>query len=107
MRHLVAISDIHLSEVEPGNGLWMRYRQKTYAPSGEIAAMLEDLLLRVRGDELTLVLNGDVFDFDAPRVLAGRSVFHDLPRDAAHGAPAAAAILRDHPEFVQGLARVV
>lgn len=107
MRHLVAISDIHLSEAEPGTGLWMRYRQKEYTPGAEIAAMLDELLDRVRGDELTLVLNGDVFDFDAPRVRGGRSEHHDQPRDAEHAAPAAAAILRDHPEFTRGLGRVV
>lgn len=107
MRHLVAISDIHLSEVEPGQGLWMRYRQKEYAPSVEIAAMLDELIERVRGDELTLVLNGDVFDFDAPRVVGDRSEHHDLPRDAEHAVPAVVAILRDHPELVRGLARLV
>lgn len=107
MHHLVAISDVHLSEVEPGTGLWMRYRQKAYAPSAEIAAMFEELLRRVRGDELTLVLNGDVFDFDAPRVHQGESVFHDHPRDAEHSVPAITAILADHPEIVDGLARVL
>lgn len=107
MRHTVAISDIHLSEVEPGNGLWMRYRQKEFAPGAEIARMLAELVDRVRGEELTLVLNGDVFDFDAPRVIDGESVFHDRPRNAAESVPAAAAILRDHPEFVRGLARLV
>jgi UDP-2,3-diacylglucosamine pyrophosphatase LpxH len=107
MHHTVAISDIHLSEVEPGTGLWMRYRQKDVTPGPEIAQMLGELLERVRGDELTLVLNGDVFDFDAPRVLNGASVFHNLPRNAEESVPAAAAILCDHPEFVRGLAGIV
>ena len=106
-RHLVAISDIHLSELEPGDGLWMRYRQKLYTPGAEIAQMLEELVHRVRGDELTLILNGDIFDFDAPRVSEGRSVPHDLPRTPENAAPAIEAILRDHPEFVRGLGRVL
>jgi UDP-2,3-diacylglucosamine pyrophosphatase LpxH len=106
-RHTVAISDIHLSEHEPTSGLWMRYRQKDYTPGAEIAAMLEELCSRVRGDELTLVLNGDVFDLDAPTVRDGRSVHHDLPRDAAHAAPVMAAILRDHQDFVAGLGHVL
>jgi len=107
MRHLVAISDIHLSEAEPTTGLWMRYRQKEYTPAAEIASMLEELVDRVRGEELTLVLNGDVFDFDAPRVEGGRSVFHNQPRNAEFAVPAVTAILRDHPEIVRGLARVI
>ena len=85
MRHTVVISDVHLSEVERGSGLWMRYRQRPYLPDGEIAAMLGAVRRELRdGDELTVALNGDIFDFDAPRVIAGESVFHDLPRTAEH-----------------------
>ncbi|MCC6556675.1 MAG: hypothetical protein IT372_27255 [Polyangiaceae bacterium] len=85
----------------------MRYRQAPYSPDNEIAAMLDALRREVRGGELSLVLNGDVFDFDAPRVLGARSAFHDLPRDAAHDVPAIEAILRDHPVFLAALGRVV
>lgn len=107
MRHFVAISDIHLSEAEPETGLWMRYRQKEYTPSAEIAAMIERLLEQVQDDDLTFVLNGDLLDFDAPRVEQGKSEHHDVPRDAAHAAPQAKAILRDHKDFVRGVARVI
>ncbi len=58
-------------------------------------------------DRLTLVLNGDVFDFDAPRVVNGESLAHDHPRDSEHAASALVAILRDHPEFVRGLGEIV
>jgi len=107
MRHTVAISDIHLSEIEPGDGLWMRYRQAAYSPDTEIATMLDALRRDVRGDELSLVLNGDIFDFDAPRVVGERTVFHDLPRDAAHDVPAIRKILDDHREFVDALGRIL
>lgn len=107
MRHTVAISDIHLCEIERTDGLWMRYRQAPYTPDRELAAMLDALRDKVRGDELCLVLNGDVFDFDAPRVIDGKSVFHDLPRTAEHALPALAAMLDDHPEFVDALGRVL
>lgn len=107
MRHTVVISDVHLCEAEPGNGLWMRYRQRSFSPDAEIATMLDALRGRVRGDELTLVLNGDVFDFDAPRVVGEESVFHNLPRTAENAVPAMAAILDDHPAFLIALGRVV
>jgi UDP-2,3-diacylglucosamine pyrophosphatase LpxH len=107
MRHTVAISDIHLSEIERTDGLWMRYRQARYAPDRELMEMLDALCERVGGDELCLVLNGDVFDFDAPRVVDGESIFHDLPRDAGHAVPAIRAILDDHPDFVAALGRVL
>ncbi|WP_437958912.1 hypothetical protein WME76_04125 [Sorangium sp. So ce119] len=115
----MAISDIHLCELEPTAGLWMRYRQAPYSPDGEIAAMLDALRGEVRKgaggpgglsserDELTLVLNGDIFDLDAPRVIDNESVVHDLPRTAEHAVPAMEAILRDHPIFVDAVGRVV
>jgi UDP-2,3-diacylglucosamine pyrophosphatase LpxH len=107
MRHTVVISDIHLCEVEPGNGPWMRYRQRPFLPDGEIVELFDALRREARGERLTLVLNGDVFDFDAPRVVGQSSVFHDLPRDAEHGVPALAAILDDHPLFLDALGRVL
>jgi UDP-2,3-diacylglucosamine pyrophosphatase LpxH len=110
MHHVVVISDIHLCELEPHDGLWMRYRQRPFSPAPEVEKMLEHLCQEVRRDpsgSLTLVLNGDIFDFDAPRVVDGQSTFHDEPRDDAHAAPAMEAILRDCPQFVRGLARVL
>jgi UDP-2,3-diacylglucosamine pyrophosphatase LpxH len=107
MRHTIAISDIHLCEVERTAGLWMRYRQAPYSPDNDLAAMLDAARAKVKGDKLCLVLNGDVFDFDAPRVVDGQSVFHDLPRTAEHAVPAITAILDDHPVFVDALGRVL
>jgi UDP-2,3-diacylglucosamine pyrophosphatase LpxH len=107
MRHTIVLSDIHLCEAERERGLWMRYRQPGCSPAPEIAAMLDDVRRRVRGDELCLVLNGDVFDFDAPRVIGQTSVFHDLPRNARHTSEALARILDDHPDFVHALGGVL
>lgn len=107
MHHSVVISDIHLCELEREGGLWMRYRQEAFSPDGAIAEMLAELRAKVRGEELTLVLNGDVFDLDAPRVINEKSVFHDLPRDAEHAVPSMRAILDDHPVFIEALARVL
>jgi UDP-2,3-diacylglucosamine pyrophosphatase LpxH len=107
MRHTVVISDIHFSETEPTSGAWMRYRQKAFSPDGDLGAMISALLDSVRGQELTLVLNGDVFDLDAPRVVGQKSEFHNLPRDPDHAVPAVAAILRDCPLFIGGLGRVL
>ncbi|WP_437311394.1 hypothetical protein [Sorangium sp. So ce388] len=93
----------------------MRYRQAPYSPDSEVASMLDALRDEMKQGtargagrhELTLVLNGDVFDFDAPRVIDQKSVFHDLPRSAEHAVPAMAAILADHPVFIEALGRVV
>ena len=107
MRHVVVISDIHLAETEPTDGPWMRYRQRRFSPDGELATMLDALRGRAGGDELTLVLNGDIFDFDAPRVVGEESICHDLPRNAEHAVPSMRAILDDHPDFVAALGRML
>lgn len=110
-RHIVVISDIHLSELEPQDGAWMRYRQAAQSPDPPIAAMIDALLAQLgrarEPEELTLALNGDIFDFDAPRVVDGRSVFHDDPRDDARSVPFIEAILDDHRLFVEALARAL
>lgn len=85
----------------------MRYRQRHCLPDGDIGQMLDALCKRLGDDSLTLILGGDIFDFDAPRVIEGVSHFHDLPRTAEHAVPAMAAILDDHPLFVDALARVL
>lgn len=109
MHHIVVISDIHLCQLEPGEDLWMRYRQRACAPDRAISSMINALLGEISAgrDRVTLALNGDIFDFDAPRVEDGRSIFHDDPRDDAHSVPLIEAILDDHPEFVDALARVL
>lgn len=107
MHHTVVISDIHLCEVEPGAGAWMRYRQRPCLPDAEIGRMLDALCQKLGADRMTLILNGDIFDFDAPRVIGGVSEFHDLPRTAEHTVPAMAAILDDHPLFVSALGRIL
>jgi len=110
MRHTIAVSDIHLCEVERTDGLWMRYRQARFSPDDDLATMLDTVRSKVSatpGDELCLVLNGDIFDFDAPRVVEGESVFHDLPRTAENAVPAIGAILDDHPAFIAALGRVL
>lgn len=107
MRHTVVISDIHLCQLERSTGLWMRYRQEPYGPDVEIGRMLTALLAEVGGDELVLVLNGDVFDFDAPRVVGDSSEFHDLPRTSEHTLPMLTAVLDDHPIVVRALGEVL
>lgn len=103
----MVLSDIHLCEVEREGGLWMRYRQPAFSPAPEIAGMLADLRRRVRGDRLSLILNGDIFDFDAPRVVGRSSVSHDHPRDARHATAALAAMIDDHPIFARALGEIL
>ena len=107
MRNIVSISDIHLSQLEPSNGLWMRYRQAPFVPDHELVAMLDTLRERVRGEELELVLNGDIFDFDVPWITDGKIYFPKAKRSPEIAFPVMHDILRDHSAFILALARVL
>jgi UDP-2,3-diacylglucosamine pyrophosphatase LpxH len=103
MRHIIAISDIHLSQLEHGTGLWMRYRQAPYIPDKELVAMLTALRERMRGEELELILNGDIFDFDAPWNEGLKIHLPKSRRTSTIALPVMEGILRDHSEFATAL----
>lgn len=107
MRHTVVVSDVHLWQALPGDGLWMRYRQRRYFPDDSIAAMFGALSERAGADDLEVVFNGDVFDFDVAPV-AGNELDHGARCDTEEAAcKRLTAILDDHPAFVRALGTLV
>lgn len=100
MRHTVVLSDVHLWESVPGDGLWMRYRQRQFFPDAAIAALLARLTRDVPPGDFELVLNGDTFDFDDPCAA-------EAPMTEAAAAACVGRILDEHPVLVEALARVV
>src|SRR5689334_14979034 len=80
VNHTVVISDVHLCEAVPGDDLWMRYRQRRFFPDTEFARLFDLLCAEARGNTLSLVFNGDLFDFDAPPIVNGEIEFGDPPR---------------------------
>jgi UDP-2,3-diacylglucosamine pyrophosphatase LpxH len=109
MRHTVVISDVHLCESVPGDDAWMRWRQRPYLPDEEFAAFVDALLAEAHGpgDAIELVFNGDLFDFDAGRVIDGRAMFEDLPRTEPVALDLITRILTDHAGYVEALARLL
>lgn len=107
MRHTVAISDIHLSQLELTDGLWMRYRQAPFITDSDLVAMLDAFRERTRGDEIELVLNGDIFDFDAPWVQDGKTHLPDARRDAETAIFVLRGILRDHAELFATIGKIL
>lgn len=108
MRHTVVISDVHLCEGVPGDDLWMRWRQRPYFPDGEFSQLVDRLLADTTpGDSIELVFNGDLFDFDAGRVIDGDARFEDLPRTETVANEVIERILRDHDGYVGALARLL
>ncbi len=63
-RYLV-VSDIHLSDIEDNPKGWKYYKSSRYLPDEALVSLIDDFLGSLaEGDEGTLVLNGDIFDFD-------------------------------------------
>jgi UDP-2,3-diacylglucosamine pyrophosphatase LpxH len=107
VNNTVVISDVHLSESVPGDDLWMRYRQRRFSPDEELGELFDHLAIATRGQALTLVFNGDVFDFDAPSI-DGETIKKDSPPPTeAEAADVLERILRDNPRFVEGIAALV
>lgn len=85
----------------------MRYRQAPFVPDQKLVAMLDYLCERVRGDQLELVLNGDIFDFDVPWITHGEIHFPNAERSAEIALPVMRDILADHHIFIQALGRLL
>ena len=63
-RYLV-VSDLHLADVEDHADGWMAHKGSKYVFDEEFDELVRDFVSRsADGDQLTLILNGDIFDFD-------------------------------------------
>ena len=63
-RYLV-VSDLHLGDVENHPDGWKAHKASRFVPDDGLRELLEEFVEEAHEDEaLTLVLNGDVFDFD-------------------------------------------
>jgi hypothetical protein len=111
-RYLV-VSDLHLCDVEDNPDGWMAYKSSRYLFDGEFAELLKDFQRRAApGDALTLVLNGDVFDFDLisevpadpPWPVSPAERYHGLRSTASKSAWKLELILGHHSWFLMALA---
>ena len=63
-RYLV-VSDLHLADIEDHEDGWMYHKSSRYVFDEEFDALVQRFQAQGEGgDRLTLILNGDVFDFD-------------------------------------------
>src|SRR5580704_4994095 len=85
----------------------MRYRRRDHHPDDDLATLVDHLLATRGDDEIEMVWNGDVFDFDAPWVKDGQSSFDEFPPDEAGSTEHVRRILADHPVWVRAAARLV
>lgn len=68
MRYTLIVSDVHLSTLARGPGESMPYRRRENLPDAQLARIFDRAVLQAAADraELEIILNGDLFDLDAP-----------------------------------------
>jgi len=112
-RYLV-VSDLHICDVEDFEPDWKRHKRSEWVFDEDFDALVRDFESRHEpGDTLTLVLNGDIFDFDLVTAIPGQPPWPVGRIERLYGLDATAEksawkldrILRDHPVFVRTLAR--
>lgn len=112
-RYLV-VSDLHLADVEDHEDGWKYFKASRYMFDLDFAAMLDEFSAQ-SSLPATLVLNGDIFDFDLvtalpedpPWPISAGERRHGLRPTAEKSAWKLARILDFHPEFVAALARFI
>lgn len=104
---MLVLSDLHLWQFTDHEDMWMRYRHRRFSPDAQLAELLGRVYAEIGDAELELILNGDIFDFDIPPVVAGHAVPAPSPRTAAEAVDRLAAILDDHELFLTTLAGVL
>lgn len=115
--HYLVVSDLHLADIEDHADGWKRHKGRDGVFTGELVAMVDEHLDKVAaGDTFTLVLNGDIFDFDLVTALPTDGTLGTLSaNERRYGLDATEVksrwkldlILDHHDVFLAALARLV
>jgi hypothetical protein len=106
--HVIVVSDLHLSEPEPGDSAWLRHRQARFFPDDDLAKLVSAVRARLApGDRLSWVFGGDVLELDGPEVDAGVTRFPTEARGAAEASVTVRRVLAAHPGFVRAVASLL
>ncbi len=110
-RYLI-VSDLHLCDVEDHPDGWMYHKASKYLFDESFASLLADFTEKERNaGRLTLILNGDIFDFDLVRAVPDAPPWPVSRAERKRGLDATEEksvwklerILSHHPRFVQAL----
>lgn len=110
-RYLV-VSDLHLADIEDHEDEWKYFKGSDYVFDGDLVALIEDFAGRGGGPG-TLILNGDIVDFDLVTAVPADPPWPLSPGEGRRGLAATpeksawklSLILEHHPVFVAALAR--
>jgi UDP-2,3-diacylglucosamine pyrophosphatase LpxH len=110
-RYLV-VSDLHLADIEDHVDGWKSYKSSRYVFDDEFERLVQRFIDGAGGgDRLTLVLNGDIFDFDVVTAVPERPPWPVRGFERRRGLDATAEksawklerVLGDHPRFIATL----
>lgn len=106
--HVVVVSDLHLSEPEPGDSAWLRYRQPRFFPDADFAALVAAVRARLApGERLEWVFGGDVFELEGPEIVDGETRFPTAARGADEARGALLRIVEAHPALFDAVVALV
>ena len=112
----LVLSDLHLCDVEEHADGWKSYKSERFTFDAELSALLTRFEASAQpGDGLTLVLNGDIVDFDlvtaepdpAPWPVAGHERRRGLEPTEAKSAWKLQRVLSHHHALVEALAAFI
>ncbi len=78
-KYTAIISDLHLCEAEPINErfpLWKKYKTREFFFDQVFSDFLRHITEMAEGQEVELILNGDIFDFDSVMALPEDPPYH-------------------------------
>ena len=110
----LVLSDLHLCDVEDHADGWKWYKHSRYLFDEEFAALLERFASEATGDDrLTLILNGDIVDFDLVTAVPDHPPWPVSRSERRRGLAATEEksawklerVLSHHPRFLDALAR--
>jgi UDP-2,3-diacylglucosamine pyrophosphatase LpxH len=111
-RRYLVISDLHLADVEDHRDGWKYYKARRFVADSDIRALIEKFVSESPSEsEQTLILNGDVFDFDLISPSKEKTDFKVSAFERRWGLRPTAEksvwklrkILKDHEAFLDGL----
>jgi len=115
-RRYIMVSDLHLFDNEHHADLWKEYKESKYNCDDDFSYTLQSYADETASDyELVLILNGDIIDFDLISIVPTDPPFPVSKAERRHGLNPTEekslwklkVALRDHPVFLQSLARVL
>jgi len=106
------VSDFHLVDIEDNNDDWKKYKSSKYLIDNDFNLLVDYFINQGKGSKLTLILNGDIFDFDLVTIIPDNPPWKVTRREKKYGLYSTEEksvwkleqILKDHAVFLKTLA---